>query len=278
MIITRKHLGAAIACLALGHFVAMQCPAPVYAQDAKQLVEQVVTTELTAGQADQSHWLYFEVDRKPNAQVEQWVAETPKCDLRRVLAENNRQFSDTQQRQKMDAFLRDTGAQAQQRKKQQDDIRQTVDLLKLLPQAFLWTTTGSHGDETTLHFKPDPHFHPPNREAKILSGVEGDLELNAAQHRIVSLKGKLVHDVKFGGGLLGDLKAGGGFDIERREISQGEWQITETHVHFEGRMLLFKSISEQEDDEKSKFKQLPAALSVDQAETELMHEGDVATK
>jgi hypothetical protein len=106
--------------------------------------------------------------------------------------------------------------------------------------------------------------------------VEGDLVLNGAQHRIVSLKGQLIHDVKFGGGLLGDLKAGGNFDIERREIREGEWQITETHVHFAGRMLLFKSVSEQEDDEKSNFKELPSALSLEQAEGELLQQGELA--
>ena len=155
-------------------------------------------------------------------------------------------------------------------------MKQTVDLLNLLPEAFLWTSAGERSAETTLHFKPDPKFRAPSREARILSGVEGDLVLNTAQHRIISLKGQLIHDVKFGGGLLGELKAGGNFDIERREVSQGEWQITETHVHFAGRMLLFKSVSEQEDDEKSAFRQIPSSLSLDRAAETLLQLGDLA--
>jgi hypothetical protein len=246
------------------------------AQDAKQMVQQVVTRELTAGRADESLWLYYESDRKPNSRVQQWVAQTPRGDLRRVLEENDHRLTEAQQRQRMDEFRRDSSAQSKERKKQKDDEKQTVDLLNLLPEAFVWTTTGTQGVETTLHFSPDVKFHAPNREARILSGVEGDLVLNNAQRRIVSLKGKLIHDVKFGGGLLGDLKAGGNFDIERREVQEGEWQITETHVHFAGRMLLFKSVSEQEDDEKSDFKQLPSALSFEQAEGELLQRGELA--
>ena len=246
------------------------------AQDAKATVQQLVTAELTAGKTDQSLWLYYEVDRKPNSSVMQWVAETPKSDLRRVVEENGHKLSQAQQQERMDRFLKDPGAQSRDRKKQQEDVKQTVDLLNLLPQAFLWTTTGVQGHETTLHFKPDPKFRAPNREARILSGVEGDLVLNTTQNRIISLKGLLIHDVKFGGGLLGDLKAGGNFDIERREVSDGEWQITETHVHFAGRMLLFKSVSEQEDDEKSAFRRLASSLSLEQAEGELLQVGDLA--
>jgi hypothetical protein len=106
--------------------------------------------------------------------------------------------------------------------------------------------------------------------------VEGDLVVDSSQQRIVSLKGRLIHEVKFGGGLLGELKAGGTFDIERREVSPGEWQITETHVHLAGRMLLFKSVSEQEDDEKSNFKLLPSDLTLEQAKDELRQRSDLA--
>lgn len=268
MMIRNRHLPFVV--LAFGGFTAAS------AQDARQTVQQIVATELTAGKADQSLWLYYESDRKPNSRVQQWVAQTPKGDLRRVLEENDHKLTEAQQRQRMDGFLRDSGAQSKERKKQKDDEKQTVDLLNLLPEAFVWTSTGTQGVETTLHFAPDMKFHAPNREARILSGVEGDLVLNNTQHRIVSLKGKLIHDVKFGGGLLGELKAGGSFDIERREIREGEWQITETHVHFAGRMLLFKSVSEQEDDEKSNFKELPSSLSLEQAEGELLQRGELA--
>ena len=96
------------------------------------------------------------------------------------------------------------------------------------------------------------------------------MAVDAAQHRIVSLKGRLVRDVKFGGGLFATLKAGGTFDVERRQTGAGVWQITETHVHIDGHALLFKSIAEQEDDMKSKFTQLPGEISLERAERELL--------
>ena len=286
MRVSKKHL--AVMALALGTFAAAGGQEPnhdagpdlhgqdLHSQDAKQIVQQVVTTELTAGAADTSLWRYHEVDKTPKRRVTQWVAQTSQVDLPRVVEENDQKLTEAQQRQKMESFLKDKGAQARERKKRQDDLKQTADLVKLLPQAFLWTVTDSHGGESTLHFKPDPSFHPPNIEARILAGVEGDMVVNMTKHRIVSLKGKLVHDVKFGGGLLGEIKSGGDFEIERQEVGAGVWQIMNTHVHMTGHLLLFKSVSEQEDDEKASFKQLPADLSLEQAQNELLQAGDLA--
>jgi hypothetical protein len=52
------------------------------------------------------------------------------------------------------------------------------------------------------------------------------------------------------------------------------WQITETHVHIQGHALLFKSISEQEDDVKTKFQPLPDGVSFQEAEKTLLTEGN----
>ena len=243
-------------------------------QDAKQLVQLAVKTELAANQNDHSHWLYFEVDRKPNNSVTQWVAQTAHGDVHRVLERNTQKFPASEQQKKMDAFVKSSDEQAQQRKSGQHDDQQATELLKLLPDAFLWTDNGSRQGRTVLHFKPNPGFHAPDREARVFAAMEGDMAVDDAQHRIVSLKGRLIRDVKFGGGLFAELKAGGTFDVERHEIGKQIWQITETHVHIQGHALLFKSISEQEDDEKSKFKPLPDTLSLQQAETSLLKTGD----
>jgi hypothetical protein len=244
------------------------------AQDAKQIVQQAMKTELAANRDDHTRWQYFEVDRKPKNAVTQWVAETQTGDLHRVLEEDGHKLSHEQQKKKMDDFMGDAGAKSQQQKGEEQDDRQATELLKLLPEAFVWTITGTDRGTTILHFKPDPNFRPPNREAKVFSAMEGDMKVDIAQHRIVSLKGKLIHEVKFGGGILGSLRAGGSFDVERREIGKSEWQITETHVHIQGRALLFKSISEQEDDVKSKFEQLSGNTTLQDAEAKLLHQSE----
>jgi hypothetical protein len=249
--------------------VSLLLPA-AYAEDARQYVQRAVQTELTADQNDHSRWMFFERDRTPARNVEQWVAQTPEGALVRVVRANGQLVPESEQRQKMDAFLHDWTARSKQKKSEQHDDEQATELLNLLPQAFLWTDAGTDGDLRILHFKPNPQFHPPDLEARVFASMEGDMAIDANQLRIASLKGRLIREVRILGGLVGSLNAGGTFDVERRETGPGIWQITETHVRIEGHALLFKNISEQEDDVKDRFRQLTGELSLQQAEGDLL--------
>jgi predicted metalloprotease with PDZ domain len=60
---------------------------------------------------------------------------------------------------------------------------------------------------------------------------------------------------------------GGTFDIERRQVGSGHWQITETHVHIGGHALFFKSIGTQEDEVKTDWKPSPDETLIEAART-----------
>jgi hypothetical protein len=240
------------------------------AQDPNQIVSQAVQTELAADAADHSLWIYYDVDRKPGANVKEWVAETHSGTLHRVLERNGHAVDQSDQKNGMAEFMQDPGAQAKQRKSDRHDDEQATQMLSLLPKAFVWTKTGAGSGTTTLHFLPDPNFRPPSWESRVFAAMEGDMTVDDKQHRIMSLKGRLIHDVKFGGGLFGELKAGGTFEVARHQLAKGEWQITQTRVHINGYALLFKSISENEDEDKSKFAQLPGNISFADAEKQLL--------
>src|ERR1700751_5863666 len=241
------------------------------AQSPRDIVRQAVQTELIASRDDHSHWLYFEIDRQPSKTVKKGVAETRAASLDRVVERNGQTLAESQQRQEMDAFINDPRAQAKQHKSGQHDDEQAAELLKILPDAFIWTSAGEKGSDILLHFKPDPQFRPPDLEARAFAAMEGDMAIEHDQHPLFSLKGHLIHDVKIGYGLLGELKAGGTFDVERRELSPRIWEITETHVHIEGHALIFKTISEEEDDVKTHFEQIEGSTSLQEAQSELLH-------
>jgi len=176
------------------------------------------------------------------------------------------------QRRMMDRFIHDQRKRDEQRKAGSHDDDQATEMLKLLPDGFVWTITGERDNETVLHFTPKADFEASDRESRVFSAMEGDMTVDKTQHRIVSLKGRLIHEVKFYWG-LGVLKAGGSFDVERRDTGNSIWQITETHVHMLGNALIFKSISVEEDDAKSQFKSLPSNISLEQAEATLLQQG-----
>lgn len=254
----------------LGVIVLGQWTAMAWAENTAEFVQRAVDNELKQDRADHSHWLYFEGDLKPGHFVRQWVAETSDGNLDRVVQLDGRKLGEQQQRQRVDAYLDNPSLQTKARKSEAHDDREAEEMLELLPRAFVWTRVGEKDGNVLLHFKPDPNFKPPDLESKVFAAMEGEMRVNLQAMRIATIKGKLIQNVKIFGGILGQLDAGGTFDVERRETGDRVWQITETHVHIKGHALIFKTISEEEDDQKWDFKPLPGQITMRQAENELM--------
>lgn len=249
--------------------------ASAHAQDARSLVREAVNTEIAADRADQSLWIFHEVDRKPGNKVTQWVAQTRQGDIKRVVTINGHPVPKAQQRAAVEAFIHNSNAQAQQRQSGQKDSQQAEALLKMLPDAFIWSIASRNEQSTVFHFRPNPTFNPPTRQARVFAAMEGDMTVNISQHRIQQLKGTMIHDVNFGwGGILGSLKKGGRFEVDRTETAPGVWQISVTHVHIQGHALLFKTISEQEDDSKSNFTRESDEVTLQQAADAVMSKPD----
>jgi len=239
--------------------------AEIHAQDVLSLVKRAVQVQIKADDTDHSCWIFHEVDRKPNDTVDQWVAQTHSAAVIRVLQKNGHPVSAADQRQQVQSFIHDASAQAQQRKDQQQDDQRARSLLELLPVAFNWKVVNRNRKSTTLAFSPKASFDPPTREARVFSAMQGVLVLENRGNRIIEFKGHLIHDVDFGLGLLGKLNQGGTFRIERRDVGNGIWDITESHIHIQGHALIFKSISEEEDDVKTSFTREPDSVTLAQA-------------
>jgi hypothetical protein len=247
-------------------------PLITHAQTPQQIVQQVVDTERADNRNDHSQWIYLDHSVKPKEQLLQWVAGTPHGDVCRVLVKNGRQLPEPEQQTLIQKYLHDTHAQKKQIAENAHDYQQVDDLLRLLPVGFVWTVVRTTPEETTLHFVPNPSFHPPTHEARVFAAASGDLIADNRQHRIHSVRGTLVHDVTFGGGLLGRLKQGGSFAIEQQQVAPSLWQLTLIHIHLDGNALLFKSISFQEDDDRSRFSQESNGATLDQAAITVMHQ------
>lgn len=235
------------------------------AQDAKQIVQQAVDAELAANRTDQSHWRYVETEMDHSKFV---VVETENGAIKRHLEEGGRPASASVLREddeSIQKFIHDPSLRAKQRRDGAHDEKDATELLNLLPQAFDWKLESENGDTITLAFKPDSKFAPPDMEARVMGEMEGKLVVDRKQHRIQTMKGALSEDINIGWGILGRLRKGGTFNIERRQIGPGLWQITETHVHIEGRALFFKTIGEQEDEVKSDFTPVPQETTLEQA-------------
>ena len=224
---------------------------------ARQIIVGAVTAELAANDADHTAWTYRDHDTDATKDVVYEVIETPAGSLRREVEsggkpvdESTRQAEST----RIAALVHDQAEAAKQRKAGKHDDDQAREMLKMLPDAYLWTIKSESADAVALNYAPNPDFHPPDMEARVMSMMAGEVIVVKGDDRIRTLRGTLTDDVKLGFGLLGKLQKGGTFDVERREVGPHHWQITESRVHIGGHALLFKTIGQQEDEIKTDFR------------------------
>ncbi|HZC43130.1 MAG TPA: hypothetical protein VE195_03085 [Acidobacteriaceae bacterium] len=268
-------------CIAVGWFllfVALCGNSAAEKISAQELVKQVVHNELQANENDHSHWMYRDSDTLPAKSTVKLVVQTPKGTVSKVLLLNGHPLTAQQRAQddtRMESILTDPSVLEKQRKSSAHDSQQAVSLMKMLPNGFLWSYAGESNGEITLDFKPNPAFQPPTYASRVFAAMAGQMVLDAGQKRLKVLSGKLIQTVEFGWGLFGQMNKGGTFRVVRSQLAPGIWEITETHVHIQGHMLIFKSINEQEDEISSDYKKTPPSMTLREAIDQLKN-GQIA--
>jgi hypothetical protein len=235
---------------------------------AQAIVRLAMETELAADANDHTHWQYRDVDKNAEGETVYRVVETWHGAVKKKIVAGGKPLSSEELKQQdaqVQAFIHDPAQIEKQRKDGLQDDRRAASMLRMLPDAFLWKVKQDNGETVTLDFVPNPAFVPPTMESRVFAAMAGELVVNKLQNRIQTIRGKLVSDVKFAWGLLGKLNAGGTFDVERRELAPGIWQITESHVHIGGHALIFKNIGEQDDEVKSEFRPTPPDATLERA-------------
>jgi hypothetical protein len=228
--------------------------------DAVALVQRAVDSELQAEKNDKSLWKYRDRSSEAGKNKVAAAVETPQGELEKTVAVDGRPLegeAEKQECERIRQFVNDAAQQAKVRKNEAHDNAQATAFLKMLPTAFVWTVVSQTSETVTLRYEPNPAFQPPTMEARVLGAMAGEMVVALPDDRIQSLHGKLIHDVKFGYGLLGKMDAGGTFDVERRQVAPGHWDITESHVHIGGHALLFHSIGQNSDEVKTDWAPSP---------------------
>jgi hypothetical protein len=234
---------------------------------ANEMVRAAVKTELAASQNDHSRWRYRDEEKVANDSIS-IVVQTDQGSVKRLIAKGGRSLSEAEARdedQRVQSFIHDPDKLAKQKRDAAQDDKNAVELLNMLPEAFNWNVQSEDGQKVTLHFTPNSGFHPPDMQSRVLGEMVGELVVDKGQNRIATISGRLGQDVTIGWGMLGRLHEGGTFRVERREVAPRQWQITETHVHIEGRALLFKNIGQQQDEVQTEFTPVPTGTTLEQA-------------
>ncbi len=231
--------------------------AQVSQPDALRVLRTAVRAEMEADHADQSIWTYRDHDKTPDQDGTFLTIETRQGTLRRLIELNGEPLSASAaaaETQRINGYVHDPEAQAKARKNSAHDDAQAAEMLKMLPDAFIWSKASETPELITLRFQPNPAFSPPDMQSRVMGAMTGEMVIARNGDRIRTLRGELSYNVLIGFGLLAKLYKGGTFDVERRQVGGDHWQITETHVHIGGHALLFHSIGQQEDEVKTDWK------------------------
>jgi hypothetical protein len=245
------------------------------------LVKSVIYNELHPANTVAVHWKYQLIKEVDGKQETRAVVETKSGSLDRLLSVAGRKLTGAQESNEAGRILKFSHSPEEQRKAEQSrrkDAEQCNNILKMIPDAFIFEYAGENGTAAKLTFKANPKFVPPSREGKVLQQMAGEMWVDAREKRLISINGRLINEVKFGGGLLGHLEKGGEFSVKRAEIVPGDWEMTELSVDMQGKALLFKSISVQQKELHSSFEQMPDDLSLADAANLLLRQTVVAFK
>jgi hypothetical protein len=225
------------------------------------------------------HWKYRLAKTSGSKEETRTVVETQSGSLDRLVAVGGQPLSGAQQAdetRRIVKFAHNPDAQRKAEEARRKDAAQCDSFLKMIPDAFIFEYAGENGTAVKLNFKPNPRFQAPSREGRVLQQMAGEMWVDGRQQRLIGISGRLMNEVKFGGGFLGHLEKGGEFTVKRAEIAPGDWELTELTVNMQGKALLFKSIAVQQKEVHSNFERMPDELTLADAANVLLKQTLIA--
>jgi hypothetical protein len=237
-------------------------------QNWGQVVRDTINNEIGAEAKDTSLWCYRKQQEKDGKQQLFAACQAKGTEIDRLVAVNG-QVLDEKHREaenhRIDSLLKNQRQLNKQAQQQHEDATQATNMLKLIPDAFVYQMAGREGDQVKLNFTPNPAFRPSGHEAEVFHHMEGTLVLDLKQKRLAEINGRLDSAVKFGGGLLGHLDKGGTFVVKQEGVGSGVWEVTTLDVQMNGKALFFKTITVRQKESNSEFKALPQSVTIQQA-------------
>jgi hypothetical protein len=242
---------------------------PAWAQDPG-LVTKMAANEVAARQ-ELAHFAYTAEERSTRTAGHLWkekVVETTDGPLRRLIAVDNQPLSPEQvqaEQRRIDSLVNDPGAFRRSNLDHKDDEFRATQLLQLLPTAFLMTPAGEANGCVRFTFQPNPSFQPSSYMERASREMSGTVSLKQPENRLCSLDAKVFSPIEFGFGMLGHIDQGSHFTLEHKGIDETNWKSDRISVHITGKILLFKSLTQDQEATRTEIRLVPQNLSLQQA-------------
>lgn len=239
--------------------------------DPAKIVRDASYNELHAKSPGRSfRYRQRKVDAKGS--VVKVLVETKDGDVARILERDDKPLSaeeDQAEADRLNHLLEHPEVQEHRHKKEQEDSARGDEMVRMLPDAFLYTfegmVPGPNGPAYRLQFRPNPSFTPPDREGEVYHGMVGELWVDEAQLRLVKIDAHLVSDVNFGWGVLGRLYKGGSILVENADVGLHHWETIHLKLKLQGKLLMMKSVDFSTTEDFSDFQVQVSELSYQEA-------------
>lgn len=241
---------------------------PALPPNANELVREIVQRELEAENKDHTHWRFHYHKEADGSAQDRDVIQTREGSLARTLLINGQPLTPDQRskdEERMKRLLDDPSEREKRDHREKQDAEKARELLRAIPDAFVFTYDGTEGELTRLSFVPNPHYTPSTRELTVYHAMVGKLWVDRSAMRLAMIEGRLTEEVKFGWGILGHLDKGGTFKVVQKNVGDNHWDTVFLEVNMQGRIVLFKSLSVKEKEVLSNFRRMPDDLTMSRA-------------
>lgn len=234
------------------------------------LIEKVAANEVAARQT-RPHYFYVSEERSARTGGHLWkenVAETTDGPLRRLIAIDNRPLTADEaaaEQHRIDALVSNPDQFRRQNQSHKDDEDRATQLLQMLSSDFVLTPNGEANGCLRFNFQPKPDFRPASYQERVAHEMEGTISLKKTEDRLCTLDAKIVRPVEFGFGMLGHIDQGGHFSLARKQVDASNWKSDHISVHINGRILMLKSLAQDQDAVRTGIRIVPKDLTLAQA-------------
>jgi len=224
-------------------------------QTARELIGDACYNELQQREK-RTLWAYVAERHSNNHVFREQVIETVDGPVRHLLAVDGHPPTPVQMKEENDRQQRllksESGRHAIQ-KQQEDDEKKMEELLRIIPEAFVFEDHGKEGEAEKIAFHPNPEFKPKTYEQRILHALDGIVFIDLHDKRIARLSGSLGTRVVFGYGVIGHVEQGGTTEISRVRLSPQVWKTSAEKINIEGRFVMLKTINKHQDESRTGF-------------------------
>lgn len=249
---------------------------PPLPQDATQYVRETIKYQMGADAADHTHWRYRIHREDDKGAQDRDVIDTKEGQLARTLLINGQPLNAEQRaadEARMKKLVEDAGERAKREKRAKDDEDKGIQMLKAIPDAFIFKYEGAENGQVRMSFFPNPHYNAPTRELQVFRSLSGTMWIDRAGRRLSRLDGTLFEDVTFGWGLLGRLNKGGTFSVTQSRVGEDHWEIVSLDVKMSGRAVIFKTINVKQKQRFTNFRRVSDNLTISEA-YQLLEQGE----